>query len=105
LKAKLASLSEVAEGPFREALALAARITAEGWLPDPVNLFMNVPTTALEKGKGRSLRRAPPKCPKGGYAMMRAEVECVVVMSTCPMDLAAVGAYENPGAEFETLGG
>ncbi len=106
LKAELASLSEkVAEGQLREAMASAARVAAEGWLPDPVNLFMNMPVTALEEEKGGSLRLAPPTCPKGGYVVMRAVVECVVVMSACPMDLAAAGAYENPGAEFEILGG
>jgi uncharacterized protein YcgI (DUF1989 family) len=106
LKVELASLVRGGggeKGPLREALASAARLTQEEWLPDPLNLFMNVPVTALEEGEGGRLRPAPPTCPKGGYVVLRAEVECVVVMSACPMDLAAAGAYENPRAEFEIL--
>jgi uncharacterized protein YcgI (DUF1989 family) len=68
-----------------------------------MNLFMNVRVTALEEGKGGRLRLAAPACPKGGYVVLRAEVECAVVMSACPMDLAAAGAYKNPGAQFEIL--
>jgi hypothetical protein len=57
LKAKFASLVENAEKePPHEALVLAARVAREGWLPDPVNLSMNVRTTVLEEGKGGSLR-------------------------------------------------
>jgi hypothetical protein len=41
------------------ALALASR-AAEGWLLDSLNLFVNVPVTALEEGKGRKLRLAVP---------------------------------------------
>jgi uncharacterized protein YcgI (DUF1989 family) len=91
------------KGSLREALASAARVTQEGWLPHPLDLFMNVPVTALEEGEGGRLRLAAPTCPKGGYVVLRAEVECVVVMSACPMDLAAAGADENLGAEFEIL--
>jgi uncharacterized protein len=96
------SFQAAQSGGLRDALASASR-AAEGWLPDPVNFFMNVPVTALEEGKGGRLRLAPPARPKGGYVVLRAEVECMVVMSACPMDLAAAGAYKNPGAEFEIL--
>ena len=81
----------------------SASKASKGWLPDAVNLFMNIPVTALEEGKGGALRPAPPICPKGGYVVLRADVECVVVMSACPMDLGPAGAYKNPGAEFEIL--
>ena len=98
---KVASLFETAStGSLGAALSSASR-AAEGWLPDPVNLFMNVPVTALKEGKGGQLRLGPPTCLKGGYVVMKAEVECVVFMSTCLMDLAAAGAYKNPGAELD----
>ena len=84
------------------ALAFASR-AAEGWLPDPLNLFVDVPVTALEEGRGGKLPLAAPTCPRGGYAVLRAEVECMVVMSACPMDLGPAGAYKNLGAEFEIL--
>lgn len=106
LKAELSkaasSFEAASNGNLRAVLSSASR-AAEGWLPDPVNLFMNVPVTALEEGKGGKIRLGPPTCPKDGYVVMKAEVECVVVMSACPMDLAAAGAYKNPGAEFEIL--
>ena len=64
---------------------------------------MNVLVTALEEGRGGKLPLAAPTCPRGGYAVLRAEVECMVVMSACPMDLGPAGAYKNLGAEFEIL--
>jgi len=106
LKAELSKAARLFEttpnGGLCAALASASR-ASEGWVPDPVNLFMNVPVTALEEGKGGRFRLAPPMCPKSGYVVLMAEVECVVVMSACPMDLAAASAYKNPGAEFEIL--
>ena len=75
----------------------------QGWLPDLLDLFVNVPVTAVEEGKGGKLRLAAPACPRGGYAVLRAEVECVVVMSAYPMDLGLTGAYKDLGAEFEIL--
>jgi len=84
-------------GYLGPALAFASQ-AAEGRLPDPLNLFVNVPVTALEEGRGGKL---PLVAPRGGYAVLRAEVECMVVMSACPMDLGPAGAYKNLGAEFE----
>ncbi|CAM6125683.1 unnamed protein product [Calypogeia fissa] len=71
------------------------------WIPDPLNLFMNVPVTAVEAGKGGKVSLAAPTCPIGGYVVLRAETECVVIMSACPMDLTTV--YETRGAEYEIL--
>jgi uncharacterized protein YcgI (DUF1989 family) len=42
-----------------------------------------------------------PAAQKGGYVVLRAEVECMVIMSACPMDLKSI--YETKGAEFEVL--
>ena len=95
--------SAAADRGLGTALASASNASEQGWLPDPVNLFMNLSVAALEEGRGGALRLAAPVCPRGGYVVLRAEVECVVVMSACPMDLGAAGAYKNPGAEFEIL--
>ena len=100
-KAASSMKTESARG-LGAALVSASKVS-DGWLPDAVNLFMNIPITALEEGKGGALRPAAPICPKGGYVVLRAEVECVVVMSACPMDLGPAGAYKNLGAEFEIL--
>ena len=67
-----------------EAIRSADR-AVQRWTPDPVNLFMNVPVKALEGGKGGELGLEKPVCPKGGYVVLRAEVECAVVMSACPV--------------------
>jgi uncharacterized protein YcgI (DUF1989 family) len=64
---------------------------------------MNVPVTVLEEGKGGNLRLTTPTRPKGGYAVMRAEVECMVVIGACPMDLGPASVYKNLGAEFAIL--
>jgi uncharacterized protein len=68
-------------------------ISALRWLryPRRLNLFINVPVMVLEEGKGGNLRLTAPMHPKGGCAVMRAEVECMVVMSACPMDLGPAG--------------
>ncbi|CAM6128772.1 unnamed protein product [Calypogeia fissa] len=71
------------------------------WIPDPLNLFMNLPVTAVEAGKGGKVSLAAPTCPIGGYVVLRAETESVVIMSACPMDLMTV--YETRGAEYEIL--
>jgi uncharacterized protein YcgI (DUF1989 family) len=89
-------------GYLGPALAFASQ-AAEGWLPDPLNLFVNVPVTALEEGRVGKLPLVAPTYLRGGYAVLRAEVECMVVMSACPMDLGSAGAYKNLGAEFEIL--
>ncbi len=86
-------------------LSSASALVGEGWTPDPLNVFMNVPATALDVGKGESgeLGLIAPICPERGYVMLRAEQECVVVMSACPMDLNAVNGGRNEGAEFEVF--
>jgi len=57
------------------------------WLPGPVNFFLNRPVEALKDGVGCTLSIAPPVCPPGGYVALRAERECVVIVSACPMDM------------------
>ncbi|MCJ1386124.1 hypothetical protein MMC17_009249 [Xylographa soralifera] len=80
-----------------------ASSTVEHWTPDPLNLFMNVPVKALEHGKGGKLALEAPACPQGGYVVLQAEQECVVIMSACPMDLSSI--YNGHEAEFEVLTG
>ena len=84
------------------AVGSAARaVERGGWTPDPVNLFMGVGVERLEGGRGGELRMEGPSCAKGGCVVFRAEVECVVVMSACPMDL--VGSYNGHSVEYEVL--
>jgi len=80
----------------------AAAVATKEWTPDPLNLFMNVPVEALAGGKGGELKLEAGTCPKGGSVLLRAEQECVVVMSACPMDLNAIFVAFNE-VEFEVL--
>jgi len=68
-----------------------------GWMPDPLNLFMNVPVI---DGKVPVL---DPEGKPGEYITLRAEQECVVVMSACPMDVSTCNGGPPTSAEFEVL--
>lgn len=67
----------------------------------PAELIRECSCHRVEEGRGGKLPLAVPTCPRGGYAVLRAEVECVVVMSACPLDLGPAGANKNLGVEFE----
>lgn len=79
---------------------------SDEWTPDPLNVFMNVPiTTALnrESGGGR-IECVPPESKAGEYIVLRAERDCVAVMSACPNDLiAGVNAGECTEVNYEVL--
>lgn len=68
-----------------------------GWTPDPLNLFMNVIV------KGNKLQNLEPQSKPGDYVVLRAEQECVVFMSACPMDVTACNGGKPTSAEFEVL--
>jgi uncharacterized protein len=60
-------------------------------VPQPVNLFMDIPVTA----DGELSWRESPAGP-GESVTLRAELDCVVVVSACPQDLVRVNA-NGPG--------
>ena len=101
------SSTQTTERALISILTSASALVGEGWTPDPLNVFMNVPAKVLDvgKGEGGELGLKAPICPEGGYVVLKAEQECVVVMSACPMDLNAVNGFKNEGAEFEVLDG
>lgn len=68
-----------------------------GWMPDPLNLFMHV-----EISDGKIPVLSPTSQP-GDYIVLKAEQDCVVFMSACPMDLNACNRGEPESAEFEVL--
>lgn len=68
-----------------------------GWMPDPLNLFMKVDINAT------NLECLDPDSKAGDYIMLKAEQECVVFMSACPMDLSACNGGEPCSAEFEVF--
>jgi uncharacterized protein len=61
--------------------------------PSPLNLFMNIPVAA-----DNSLSfEAPPAPVKGGYVVLRAEMDLVIAFSACPQDILPInGAACQP---------
>lgn len=63
-----------------EGLELAAPTT-----PCPLNLFMNIPVV----GSG-ALEWHPTRAEPGDAVVLRAEMDCLVVFSACPMDIVPI---------------
>ncbi len=60
--------------------------------PSPLNLWMNIPVAP----DGR-ITWGEPLCKPGDFVILRAVMDCVVVMSTCPQDMIPVnGAACTP---------
>ncbi|CEO58866.1 hypothetical protein PMG11_03563 [Penicillium brasilianum] len=68
-----------------------------GWMPDPLNLFMKVDI------HGNILQCLNPESKAGDYIVLKAEQECVIIMSACPMDLSACNGGEPSSAKFEVI--
>lgn len=72
---------------------------ASDWVPDPLNIFMNV---AIDHRGGLDIRN--PTSEKGQFVTFRAEVPLLIVMSACPQDMAAVNAGMPTDCEYEVSG-
>lgn len=57
--------------------------------PAPLNLFMNIPI-ADDGG----ITWGEPLSKPGDYVVLRAQVDCIVVMSTCPQDMVPINGAE-----------
>lgn len=68
-----------------------------GWMPDPLNLFMKVDIN------GANLQCLNPDSKAGDFITLKAEQECVVIMSACPMDLSACNGDVPSSANFEVI--
>lgn len=76
---------------MREALA-ALGLPAPPRVPSPVNVFENVAV-----GPGGTLAIEPPRVRAGERIVLRAEIDLVLVVSACPMDIVATnGADRTP---------
>ncbi|KAF3009399.1 hypothetical protein E8E14_009408 [Neopestalotiopsis sp. 37M] len=73
---------------------------ADDWVPDPLNLFMNV---AIDHHGGLDIR--PPTSEKGQYVTLEAQVDLILVMSSCPQDLAPVNAGQPADCAYEIIDG
>ena len=61
-------------------------------VPQPLNLWMNIPV-----GDDWGIAWQPPVCAPGDHVLLRAEMDCIVVLSACPQDMIPVnGADMTP---------
>lgn len=69
--------------------------------PSPLNLWMNIPV-----GPDGRIEWGEPLSKAGDYVVLRALIDCVVVMSACPQDLVPInGAACRPvEVHYEVLG-
>lgn len=68
--------------------ALHARGIKTAQVPNPVNLWMNVPVAAGE------LDITPPLSKPGDYVRLVAEMDVTVILSTCPMDIVPINGAD-----------
>jgi uncharacterized protein YcgI (DUF1989 family) len=73
---------------------------ADDWVPDPLNLFMNV---AIDHRGCLDIK--PPTSEKGQYVVLKAHADLILVMSACPQDLAPVNAGMPTDCEYEVFDG
>lgn len=67
--------------------------------PSPFNIWMNIPVDA-EGGT----QWCPPVSEPGDYVVLRAEMDCICVMSCCPQDMLPVNAGKTVNAHYEVMG-
>jgi uncharacterized protein YcgI (DUF1989 family) len=67
-------------------------------VPQPINLFMNIPV--LEDG---ALGWEPAPTAAGDSVTLRAEMDCIVVVSACPQDLVPINGNNPTPIAIELL--
>ena len=71
-------------------MALQAIGLRSGEVPSPLNLWMNIPVAT-----DGTVQWLAPVSKKGDFVELRAELDCIVVMSACPQDILIINA-KNP---------
>ncbi|KAH8886083.1 glycoside hydrolase/deacetylase [Thozetella sp. PMI_491] len=72
---------------------------AEDWVPDPLNLFMNV---AIDHHGALDIR--VPTSEKGQFVVLKAQTDLIIVMSSCPQDMAPVNGGMPTDCEYQLSG-
>lgn len=72
-----------------------------GRVPDPFNLFMNIPITADGEGARRGVSFEAPVTREGDHVVLQALRDVVVVMSACPQDVLTINGKNPVDAHFE----
>ncbi|KAF2684554.1 hypothetical protein K458DRAFT_442884 [Lentithecium fluviatile CBS 122367] len=75
-----------------------------GRVPDPFNLFMNIPVTQEGSGAKRGLSFEAPVTKEGDFVVLEALRDVVVVMSACPQDVLDINGKNPVDAHFQVLG-
>ena len=70
-------------------MSLAAIGVTPLHVPDPFNLWMNIPIAA-----SGTISWLPPQASAGNSMVMRAEMDIIVVMSACPQDVTPVNGRD-----------
>ncbi|KAF2113286.1 hypothetical protein BDV96DRAFT_496446 [Lophiotrema nucula] len=74
-----------------------------GRVPDPFNLFMNIPVTQTGEGAKRGVSFEEPKTKAGDYVVLEALRDVVIVMSACPQDVLTINGKNPVDAHFQVL--
>lgn len=74
-----------------------------GKVPDPFNLFMNIPITQEGSGAKRGVSFEAPVTKAGDYVILEAQRDIVVVMSACPQDVLTINGKNPVDAHFQVL--
>jgi uncharacterized protein YcgI (DUF1989 family) len=72
-----------------------------GKVPDPFNLFMNIPITKEGEGAKRGVSFEEPLTKEGDYVVLEAMRDVVVVMSACPQDVLTINGKNPVDAHFQ----
>ena len=72
-------------------------------VPDPFNLFMNIPITQEGEGAKRGISFEEPKTKAGDYVILEALRDVVVVMSACPQDVLTINGKNPVDAHYQVL--
>lgn len=72
-----------------------------GRVPDPFNLFMNIPVTQEGEGAKRGISFEAPLTKPRDYVVFEAQRDVVVVMSACPQDVLDINGKKPVDAHFE----
>jgi uncharacterized protein YcgI (DUF1989 family) len=80
-------------------LALKAIGLRSGEVPCALNLWMNIPVDAAN-----AIQWLPPVSQPGDQVELRADMDCVVVMSACPQDIIAINARNPVEVHFSVQG-
>ena len=69
---------------------LAAIGIAASHVPNPLNLWMNIPVS-----ENRKIALEPPASKPGDLVVLRALIDCILVLSACPMDVTPINGPDR----------